>query len=54
MNNELNNNKDKQLNNLTLMEYIIRKPINKDTKTWEHDPAVDKLHKIKEQIKNDL
>jgi hypothetical protein len=35
------------------MEYIIRKPMNKETRTWEHDPAVEKLHEMKEQLKND-
>jgi hypothetical protein len=53
MNNDSDNNKEAQLNSLRLMEYIIRKPMNKETKTWQHDPAVEKLHEMGEQIKND-
>lgn len=53
MENTQDNNKDMQLNSLRLMEYIIRKPMNKETKTWQHDPAVEKLHNMREQIKND-
>jgi len=53
MNNDSDNNKDVQLNSLRLMEYIIRKPIDKKTKTWQHDPAVEKLYEMREQIKND-
>jgi hypothetical protein len=53
MENTQDNNKDMQLNSLHLMEYIIRKPMNKETKTWQHDPAVEKLHNMREQIKND-
>lgn len=43
-------NKNKQLNSLELIEYIIRKPMDKATKTWPHDPAVDKLHELRERI----
>ena len=53
MSNDSDNNKDAQLNSLRLMEYIIRKPMDKETKTWQHDPAVEKLHEIGERIKND-
>lgn len=53
MSNESDNNKNKQLNSLKLMEYIIRKPMDKKTKEWPHDPAVDKLHKMKEQIQSE-
>jgi hypothetical protein len=53
MENHQDNNKDTQLNSLRLMEYIIRKPKDKETKTWQHDPAVEKLHNMREQIKND-
>jgi hypothetical protein len=54
MSNGSDNNKDKQLNSLKLMEYIIRKPMDKETKEWPHDPAVDKLHEIRKQMKNEL
>ena len=53
MNNDSDNNKNAQLNSLRLMEYIIRKPMDKETKTWQHDPAVEKLHEMGERIKND-
>jgi hypothetical protein len=53
MENHQDNNKDTQLNSLRLMDYIIRKPKDKETKTWQHDPAVEKLHNMREQIKND-
>ena len=53
MENHKDNNKNAQLNSLRLMEYIIRKPMNKGTKTWQHDPAVEKLHDMREQITND-
>lgn len=52
--NHQDNNIDKQLNSIRLMEYIIRKPMNKETKSWDHDPAVEKLHHIREQLKNEL
>ena len=51
--NAKDNNIDKQLNSIRLMEYIIRKPMNKETKSWDHDPAVEKLHNMREQMKND-
>ena len=47
------NNINKKLNSIRLMEYIIRKPMDKETKTWAHDPAVEKLHQIREQLKNE-
>lgn len=47
------NSKHTQLNSLKLMEYIIRKPMNKETKTYPADAAVEKLHKLKEQIENE-
>lgn len=53
MSNDSDNNKDAQLNSLRLMEYIIRKPMDKETKTWQHDSAVEKLHEMGERIKND-
>ena len=52
--NAKDNNIDKDLNSIRLMEYIIRKPMNKETKSWEHDPAVEKLHHLREQMKNEL
>jgi hypothetical protein len=52
--NAKDNNIDKQLNSIRLMEYIIRKPMNKETKSWDHDPAVEKLHHLREQMKNEL
>jgi hypothetical protein len=48
------NNINKDLNSIRLMEYIIRKPMDKETKTWQHDPAVEKLHHLREQMKNEL
>ena len=51
--NHQDNNINKQLNSIRLMEYIIRKPMNKETKSWDHDPAVEKLHHIREQLKNE-
>jgi len=48
------NNINKDLNSIRLMEYIIRKPMDKETKTWQHDPAVEKLHRLREQMKNEL
>jgi hypothetical protein len=51
--NAKDNNIDKQLNSIRLMEYIIRKPMNKETKSWDHDPAVEKLHHLREQMKNE-
>ena len=51
--NAKHNNIDKQLNSIRLMEYIIRKPMNKETKSWDHDPAVEKLHHLREQMKNE-
>jgi len=53
MENNQDNNKSMQLNSLRLMEYIIRKPMDKKTKTWQHDPAVEKLHEMREEIKSD-
>lgn len=53
MSNGSDNNKDKQLNSLKLMEYIIRKPMDKETKEWPRDPAVDKLHKMREDIQSE-
>jgi hypothetical protein len=52
--NAKDNNINKQLNSIRLMEYIIRKPMDKETKTWQHDPAVEKLHRLREQMKNEL
>lgn len=52
--NAKDNNINKDLNSIRLMEYIIRKPMNKETKSWEHDPAVEKLHHLREQMKNEL
>jgi len=54
MENNQDNNKSMQLNSLRLMEYVIRKPMDKETKTWKHDPAVEKLHRLREQMKNEL
>ena len=51
--NAKDNNINKDLNSIRLMEYIIRKPMNKETKSWEHDPAVEKLHHLREQMKNE-
>lgn len=51
--NAKDNNIDKDLNSIRLMEYIIRKPMNKETKSWDHDPAVEKLHHLREQMKNE-
>lgn len=57
MENYKDNNKDLQLNSLLLMEYIIRKPIGKKNNLRKsagvHDPAVEKLHHLREQIKNE-
>jgi len=53
MENHQDNNKNKQLNSMWLIENIIKKPKDKETKTWQHDPAVEKLHYMREQIKND-
>jgi hypothetical protein len=53
MENHQDNNKNKQLNSMWLIENIIQKPKDKETKTWQHDPAVEKLHNMREQIKND-
>lgn len=52
--NDKDNNINKDLNSIRLMEYIIRKPMNKETKSWDHDPAVEKLHHLREQMKNEL
>ena len=52
--NAKDNNINKDLNSIRLMEYIIRKPMNKETKSWDHDPAVEKLHHLREQMKNEL
>ena len=51
--NDKDNNINKDLNSIRLMEYIIRKPMDKETKTWQHDPAVEKLHEMREEIKSD-
>lgn len=51
--NAKDNNINKDLNSIRLMEYIIRKPMNKETKSWDHDPAVEKLHHLREQMKNE-
>jgi hypothetical protein len=53
MENTKDNNKNKQLNSMWLIQTIIQKPIDKKTKTWQHDPAVEKLQEIREQIKYD-
>jgi len=42
-------NKETKLNTIWLIENIIKKPMDKETKTWAHDPAVEKLHQLKEQ-----